>query len=132
MKGLYTVHHGREQVGKVELIPQGLYCRVICRCAVASDQVFRLYAVSEQRRENLGVLLPESDGLCLDRKIPVKTLGREPIRFVVSCGTGAVQGRFVPIRPEEPFRYIDRLKDAFLETENGKIGIRIQEHPEAV
>ena len=132
MKGFYTVYNGREPVGKVELIPQGLYCRVICRCAVDSDQIFRLYAVSEERKENLGVLLPDTDGFCLDRKVPVKNLGREPIRFLVSSGSGGLQGKFIPISPEEPFRYIDRLKDSFLETENGRIGIRIWENPEAV
>ena len=29
---------------------------------------------------------------------------------------------FVPIRPEEPFRYLEQLKDAFLETQEGRKG----------
>ena len=29
---------------------------------------------------------------------------------------------FVPIKPEEPFRYLERLKDAFLEIQEGKKG----------
>jgi len=50
----------------------------------------------------------------------------------LSAGAGELNGKFVPICPEEPFLYIDRLKTAFLESEQGKIGIRIQQHPEAI
>lgn len=132
MENCYEVYFGSELAGKVQLLRQGLYYRVICRCRILGDQVYRLYAVQGDRRENLGVLVPESDAFFLDKKIPVKRIGDETPRFFVSSGNACPRGKFIPISPEEPFLYIDRLKNAFLQSEHGKIGIRTEEKPEAV
>lgn len=39
----------------------------------------------------------------------------------------ALAGRFIPIKPEEPFAYIERLKDAYLVRQDGQVGIIIKE-----
>lgn len=132
MEGCYEVYLGNAAVGKVQLLRQGLYFRVICRCTIPSDRVFRLFAQMGDRQENLGVVVPEGDGFLLDRKIPAKRFTGETLRFLLSSGGGERTGRFVPICPEEPFQYIDRLKTAFLESEHGKVGIRIEDSPETV
>ena len=132
MENCYEVYLGDRPAGKVQLIVNGLYVRVICRCLVPKDQVYRLYLVCGGHKENIGVVVPESDGFVLDKQIPVKRFGTGKIQFVLSSGTCGMTGEFVPICPEEPFSYIDRLKNAFLETEHGKIGIRTEKRPEAV
>ena len=132
MERCYEVMYGNDAIGKVQVIPQGLYCRIICRCRGTHEQVLRLFADAQGHRENLGVLIPEGDGLVLDRKIPIKRLGGEKLRFYLSSGCGCDGSHFVPICPEEPFLYISRLKTAFLESEQGRVGIRIKEHPEAM
>ncbi len=132
MEEQYEVDFAGRQAGKVQLLRQGLYVRIICRCTVPGDQVLRLYAVLGDKRENLGVVVPDGDGFLLDKKIPAKRLGEGKLKFMLSSGSGQRPGKFVPICPEEPFFYIDRLKDAFLQSEHGKIGIRTEEHPEAL
>ena len=132
MESCYEVFFGKEVAGKVQLLRQGLYYRVICRCHIPGDQVYRLYVVQGGQRENLGVVVPDGDGFLLDKKIPVKRIGDEIPRFILSSGGSPLPGKFIPICPEEPFLYIDRLKTAFLESEHGKVGIRTDEHPEAV
>jgi hypothetical protein len=37
------------------------------------------------------------------------------------------EGKFIPIYPEEPFAYISRLQNAFLEIRNGQAGVVIGE-----
>ena len=130
LEGFYQVYYGREPVGKAELTRQGLYIRIICRCCLPGQQIYRLYATSGAERMNLGVLIPREDGGYLERKIPAKNLPQGTLRFVISAGLR--QGQYVPISPEEPFCYIDRLKNAFLDSENGRIGVRIETNPEAV
>ena len=132
MEGLYQVYYGREPVGKVEITRQGLYLRIICRCCLPGQQIYRLYAVSEKARMNLGVLLPNEDGGYLEKRIPARSLTDINIRFVISTGAGEGLGKFIPLSPEEPFAYIDRLKDGFLDSENGRLGVRIEINPEAV
>ena len=131
MENCYEVYFGREAAGKVQLLQQGLYYRVICRCIVPGNQVYRLIALVGDKRESIGVMVPEGDGFILDKKIPAKRLEGGRLRFLASSGGAGVDGSFVPICPEEPFQYIDRLKNAFLESEQGKIGIRTAKRPEA-
>ena len=38
-----------------------------------------------------------------------------------------LEGKFIPIKPEEPFAYIERLKDAYLVQREERIGICIKE-----
>ena len=132
LEGCYEVYLGNAAVGKVQVLHQGLYLRIVCRCAIGSDQVYRLFAEVGDRRESIGVVVPEGDGFCLDKKIPAKRFGADTPRFFLSTRDGQRTGKFVPICPEEPFAYIDRLKTAFLESEHGKVGIRIEEAPETV
>ena len=132
MDGQFEVLLGNRGVGKVEVIREGLYYRVVCRCILPIGGVYRLYALQNSGRENLGVVIPDGDGFLLDKKVPAKRLGNGPFQFVLSSGAPSLSGEFIPISPEEPFLYIDRLKNAFLESENGKIGIRMKRHPETV
>ena len=132
LEACHEVLLGNRAVGKVRILHQGLYYHLTCHCQIPSDQIYLLYAVSNSTRENLGVLVPEGDGFLLDKKIPAKRLGGETLRFEVSSGHSTRSGEFIPICPEEPFLYIDRLKTAFLQTEHGKVGIRIEKSPEAV
>lgn len=131
MEAYYKVYLRDQDVGKVQIIQQGLYFRVVCRCLLPDSQIYRLYAVSGEKQDSLGVVIPEGDGWILDKKIPAKRLNKCVDRFVLSTDRNIVCGQFAAICPEEPFLYIDRLKNLFLESENGKLGVRIQQHPEA-
>ena len=85
----------------------------------------RLRAVCGNNQADLGIVVPTETGFGLDTKIPVKKLGEGSLAFqLVPNHTGAV-GNYVPIYPEEPFGYISRLKDLFLERQNGTVGVRI-------
>ena len=131
MEGSFEVRQGGRVAGKVQVIAQGLYVRIICRCQIEGSQVYRLFAISGSHQENLGVLVPDGDGFLLDKRIPAKRLG-QGISFYLSAGSGHTEGKFIPICPEEPFAYIDRLKTAFLESQGEIIGVRIKNYPEAM
>ena len=152
LEGTFEVCLGSNPAGKVQITRQGLYCRVVCRCHVPLEAVYRLYGVSEKGQENLGVVMPEGDGFLLDRRLPAKRL-EGCTRFMLWDGSEpepeAVQeedaeemaeekleeeqaGVFVPIRPEEPFSYLQQLASACLEEQNGQIGAHIQENPGTV
>lgn len=137
--------------GKVRLTKEGLYYRVLCRCSLPQNVVYRLYGICGQEWENLGVLMPDGDGFLLERKIPVKRLA-DCTRFLVSDGSEPEKavtaepeqeaeitedadtdaGTFVPIHPEEPFDYLHKLESAYLQERDGQIGAHIQEHPGTV
>lgn len=126
MEGNYGVYFGKDQVGKVQLLRQGLYYRFICRCRLSGEIVCRLMVKCGGNRENLGVVVPVDGGFGLDTKLPAKRLGEGTPEFFLLPKHEAAFCNFVPIYPEEPFAYISRLKDAYLTQRNGQAGVIIK------
>ena len=126
MVGDYAVFFGNQQAGKVQVTQQGLYYRFICRCRLTGDVVCRLYVSCGGQRENLGVVVPEGDGFGLDIRLPVKRFREGEPSFSLIPKHEMADAQFVPITPEEPFAYIERLKTSFLVKKYGKMGILIE------
>ncbi len=127
MEGTYGVYFGREQAGKVQVLRQGLYYRFICRCQLSGDVVCRLNVACGNNRENLGVVVPMDGGFGLETKIPIKRLGEGKMDFLLTPKHDSVQGKFYPIYPEEPFAYIERLKEGYLARKDGQLGLLLRE-----
>ena len=119
----YDIRLGNETVGTVNVERQGLYYCFSCRCRLSGSVMYRLCVSCGGHHENLGVLVPMGDRFGLDTKLAVKRLGQGPMGFMALPRHPPVQRHFVPIRPEEPFAYINRLQNAYLEIRNGQIGV---------
>lgn len=110
---------------------QGLYYRFICRCQLSGDVVCRLRVSCGGEAVNLGVVVPTGAGFGLDTRLPVKRFREgEPVFSLVPKHEAAA-GQFVPIVPEEPFAYIDRLKTGFLVKKYGQAGILLADQRES-
>ena len=130
MEGNYEVKFGAEKVGKVQVLRQGLYFRFICHCKIPSDMVVKLVIRCGGKSDNIGVLIPFDEDFQLDKKYPVKKFSQGTPEFYLAPRHDTVNGKFVPIYPEEPFAYIARLKDAFLATQSGQVGVMLKENKE--
>ena len=127
MEGNYPVMFGQETVGKVQVLRQGLYYRFSCRCSISGSVICRVTVSCNGHHENLGVPVPMGNGFALTTKVAVKKLGKEPFQFRAMPKHQKSEGKFIPIYPEEPFAYISRLQNAFLEIRNGQAGVVIGE-----
>ena len=123
----YTVTVCGKQAGKVVVQRQGLYYHIHCRCCLAGDIMYRLVVNCGSIRESLGILVPEGGSFVLDTRLPVKRIGEGKLAFALIPKHEISSGSFVPIRPEEPFSYIARLKESFLILRDGQPGILIHE-----
>lgn len=132
MVGSYEVKLGGQNMGKVQVTQRGLYYRFVCRCSLPRDLIYRLVLRCGNQYVNIGVLIPDGDGCCLDKRHPVKIFSEEKPEFYVAPRHDDVGGKFVPISPEEPFLYISKLKNAFLASENGQLGACLTQDPDAV
>lgn len=113
---------GEKSVGRVQVRRQGLYYVFHCRCRLSGESPWNLIVSCGDRRENLGILVPVDGGFGLDTRRPVKNLGEGRLEFSLKPKQDRLRTHFSPIYPEEPFDYLCRLKDAFLEIRNGQIG----------
>ena len=124
----FSLSAGTRQVGKVQVTKEGLYWRVICHAQLFGSIMYRLVAVTGGRRENVGILAPSGEGYSLDRRIPLKNLEEEGLQFLLLPSHEPMEGKFVPITPEEPFSYLENLKDAYLARQKGRLGVILPEN----
>lgn len=74
----------------------------------------------------LGILAPEGEGFGLDTRLPVKRIGEGAMEFTIVPKCDLPEGQFVPVYPEEPFAYLNRLKDCYLACREGQVGVVIR------
>ena len=127
MIGTYEIRRGTERVGWATVEKQGLYYRICCRCSIGGEGMRRIVMTCGKIREDLGICVPVNGEFGMETKIPCKRFGKETPEFSLLPKYPGVQGKFVPVYPDEPFAYMTRLKGAFLEVRDGQPGIVITE-----
>lgn len=127
LDGNYDVYIGDKAVGKVYVCTEGLYLRFQCRCDLSGEVISQLQVACGNHVESLGILIPMGHEFGLETRIPAKRLGQGSLRFFVKPRHREFHGQYIPIAPEEPYRYLSRLKDSYLENRNGRLGIVIKE-----
>lgn len=90
---------------------------------MSGELVYRLKIHFPGKEVNLGVLIPADDGFSLEKSLPVSHFSQVPTGFTVCVKHSELSGRFAPIYPEEPFSYIEHLKNAYLAKKNDQLGI---------
>ena len=127
MVGTYEIRRGNETVGTATVEKQGLYYRICCRCRVSGEGMRRIVVTCGKQREDLGICVPMDGDFGLDRKIPCKRFGAGNPEFSLLPKYPDMAGKFVPVYPDEPFAYMTRLKDAYLQVRDGQPGIVLTE-----
>ena len=127
MVGTYEIMKGSSSVGQVVVERQGLYYRFFCRCELVDKEIYRLMVSCNGNREKLGTLVPMDGFWGLEKRIPAKRLREGKPEFFLMSKDCISKGKFVPVYPEEPFSYLSRLKDAYLERREGQLGLVIWE-----
>ncbi len=125
METFYSVSRNGSHCGKVSVSRQGLYYRFHCRCVLDTEDIYRLSLTCGDLQISLGILVPSDEAFVLTTKIPAKQLKEGQWYFTVTAKAPISPDRFIPIRPEEPFAYISRLKSSFLAYRDGQPGIYV-------
>lgn len=126
MTGDYEILMGQKAVGRVAVCREGLYYRFRCECSLTGKVVCKIVVDCGGVRRNLGIPVPEGGRFVLDTRVPIKYFPRAEPRFYAQPKHQEAEGRFVPVYPEEPFAYLARLKDAYLDCRDGQTGVVIR------
>ena len=127
MDGTYEIMLGGESVGQAVVRRQGLYYRLSCRCDLSGEVIYRITVTCGGKSESLGIPVPKNGEFYLDTRLAASRLGEGEPKFAAVPRRPDLGGMFVPISPEEPFRYLHRLENAFLARKDGQLGIVIPE-----
>ena len=133
MDGTYPILLGTEEVGQAEVVSTGLYYQFYCRCRIASEVIHRIVVQTGERKENLGILMPDADSFSLQAKIPKSHFAAQEPVFCMMPKHPPLDKNWLPLSPEEPFSYIQDLKRAYLvkQGEQRYLGFRetVREEP---
>ena len=127
MQEEYSVLSGDETIGKVFVQRQGLYYRIQCRCSITGTVKYKLVAKCGGNVVDLGLCIPYRDGFGMDTSVPIKRLGEGELIFHLKPKHNETKGEFIPVSPEEPFGYIQKLQQAHLAQQDGLVGIAVNE-----
>ena len=122
MEGTYEISGG---AGRVAVYREGLYYRFSCRCSPGAGEMVRLWMNCGEREVDLGLCVPMEGGFGTEKRLPVRRCGPGKPEFFLRPKDDILRGKFIPLSPEEPFRYIHRLENAHLERQGGQLGIRL-------
>ncbi len=123
----YSIRSGEETIGKVLVKLQGLYYRICCRCQLTGTVWYKLLARCGDNTVDLGLCIPVDGGFGVDTRIPIKRLGEGELTFRLVPKHNPLEGKFVQISPDEPFRHIRQLQKAHLARQDGHIGVVLTE-----
>lgn len=126
MVGSYEVTMGNSPVGTVTVEKQGLYYHFSCRCDLSGEVMCRLWLRRGGQETDLGLCVPMEGSFGTEKRLPAKHCGGGAPEFILRPKGADTKGNFIPLSPEEPFRYIHRLEHAFLERRGERLGIVIR------
>ena len=127
MNGTYPIFRGGEPIGEAVVEKRGLYYWFSCRCVLSGEVIYRLTVSSGDSCENLGIPVPENGEFALKARIPASRLGQGALTVRAVPKHGQLEGKFIPISPDEPFAYLRQLEKAVFEKRNGQAGILLRE-----
>ena len=127
MEGTYPIYFGDERNGQARVTRRGLYYHFSCQLRLTGETLCRVEVTCGDQTENLGVPVPEGKIFVLTKTVPISRFGNGNPKFSVLPKYQSVQGKFIPLHPEEPFAYLSRIKDAYLQRRGEQIGIVIKE-----
>lgn len=122
---MFDVFLGNEIIGKAQVEREGLYYRISCRCRLSGEVAYKVQVGCGEKCEDLGLLVPQTGAFTLTTRLPIKRLGEGQLRFKAVPRHPKLEGRFVPISADEPFSYLSRLENAYMQLRDGQIGVVI-------
>lgn len=127
MECVYPIWLGSEKVGKVTVEPMGLYLHFSCRCQLRSEVMCRVMVSCTGFNESLGILMPAGDDYILTKKLPIKHFQTGIPEFWITSKKLQMREIYIDIYPEEPFHYITKLENAYLDKRRDRPGVRFTE-----
>ena len=127
MIGTYDILLGGEAVGKAQVTREGLYYCFACRLRLSGEVMYKLTLVKDEESLDLGVPAPQGGVFTLTTRIPAKRIGDGPFLIRAVPKHAPMGTKFVPLKEDEPFRYLTRLNEAVFAKVNGQPGIFLKE-----
>ena len=127
MMHTYDILLGGETVGSAQVTREGLYYCFHCSLNLSGEVMYKLVLQKEEESVYLGIPAPQGGAFTLTTRIPIKRIGDGPFTIRAVPKHAPVGSRFIPLKEDEPFRYLNRLNDAAYAIVKGQPGIILKD-----
>ena len=127
MIGTYDILLGGEAIGKAQVTREGLYYCFSCRLRLSGEVMYKLVLQKEGETVDLGIPAPQGGAFTLTTRIPVKRIGDGPFLIRAVPKHAPLGIKFVPLKEDEPFCYLNRLNHAVFTRVNRQPGLLLKE-----
>ena len=128
MADTYDILLGGEAAGTARVTREGLYYCFSCQLRLSGEVMYKLVLQKDGETVDLGIPAPQGNVFTLTTRIPIKRVGDAPFSIRAVPKHAPVGSRFVPLKEDEPFRYLSRLNEAVFAVRDGKPGILIDQY----
>ena len=127
MNHSYDIFLGGEVAGKAQVTREGLYFRFSCRLRLSGEVIYKLVLQKGEETVDLGIPAPEGEMFTLTTRIPIKRVGDGPFMIRAVPKHAPLDGRFVPLKEDEPIHYLSKMYDAVFTVRDGQPGLMFPE-----
>ena len=126
---MYDVYLGSEVIGTAELLREGMTVCIRCKCRISGEVPYRVMMTLIGQTIDLGLLTAKDGCFSLSYRLPARILEGASPEFRAVPRSVQLNGNFVPISADEPFSYLSRMGNAYLQRRNGVLGVVLSDQP---
>ena len=115
----FDVFFQDKKVGDVFVTTEGLYRRIRCKCNLPDDSIWRLYALTDDNKTDIGICVPNED-FVINKRISLSRLSNEILGFIIESNAKHNHCQSYLVSDDMPFPAITQLGQARFLTKNGK------------
>lgn len=130
MVNSYDVFWEGKAVGTASFEKEGLYWKIRCCCDIPDDVPYQV-TLKAGEEIDMGLLVREENGYCLTKRIAMKRIGDMQPSLMASPRRAKALEAFQPIISDEPFSYIEKIKNTKLETKDETVGIMVAQEDQS-
>lgn len=127
MTHTYDILLGGEPAGTAQVTREGLYYCFSCRLRLSGEVMYKLVLQKDGNTVDLGIPAPQGGAFTLTTRIPAKRIGDGPFLIRAVPKHAPVGTKFVPLKEDEPFCYLNRLNHAVFTRVNRQPGLLLKE-----
>ena len=116
----YNIYSLEKIVGTASVKKEGLYFLISCRCTFPMKGIYKIDIFSGGRTLHLGTCIPEGDTFVLQKRISVRSLAGEDLRFEINSSRNNQREEFICVATDKPFPCIGKLRAGKLIKQNGE------------
>lgn len=104
---MFLITFNGQTVGSAEVQTEGCFYKISCSCDALPNRGNRIYATDGKETIDLGICVPKGNRFVLTKRVPVKRLIWENLRFSIASADPNVMA--VPVETGTAFSKLDKL-----------------------